>query len=55
VNAADTPSTAAREETDGKVVNLAFYRLKKSLLKEGFELATDEDGKVTLVLRLNNR
>ena len=35
-----------------KVVNLAVYKLKKSLRAEGFEVTTDENGKLKLVLRL---
>ncbi|MBL8020569.1 MAG: hypothetical protein JNM27_12945 [Leptospirales bacterium] len=34
-----------------KVVSLALYRIKKGLKKEGFELITDETGKLKLVLR----
>ncbi len=37
---------------DPKVVNLAYYRIKKSLQQEGFDLVTDADGKLTLVLRV---
>ncbi len=36
---------------DGKVVNLAVYKIKRSLRNEGFDLITDENGKLTLVLR----
>jgi len=35
-----------------KVVNLAVYRIKRSLKKEGFDLITNEKGKLTLVLRM---
>lgn len=41
-----------QRKTDGKVVNLAFYRIKRNLKKEGFDLITDENGKVTLVMRI---
>ena len=37
---------------DPKVVNLAYSRIKKSLKSEGFDLITDDQGKLTLVLRL---
>ncbi len=40
---------------DEKVVNLAVYKIKKSLKAEGFDLMTDENGRLTLVLRLPNR
>ncbi|HMU82359.1 MAG TPA: hypothetical protein PKE49_09280 [Leptospiraceae bacterium] len=36
-----------------KVVSLALYRIKKGLKKEGFELITDEQGKLKLVMRKN--
>ncbi len=36
-----------------KVVSLALYRIKKGLKKEGFELVTDEQGKLKLVMRKN--
>lgn len=39
-------------ESGGKVVNLAFYRIKKSLQSEGFDLISDDDGNLTLVMRL---
>ena len=34
-----------------KVVNLAVFKIKKSLRSEGFDLLTDDQGKLTLVLR----
>ena len=40
---------------DDKVVNLAVYKIKKSLKEEGFDLITDDKGKLTLVLRLPGR
>ena len=38
-------------KNDPKVVSLALYRIKKGLKKEGFELVTDETGKLKLVMR----
>ncbi|WP_167884768.1 hypothetical protein [Leptospira fluminis] len=35
-----------------KVVNLGFYKIKKSLKEEGFEVVERPDGKITLVLRI---
>lgn len=35
-----------------KVVNLALYRAKKALQKEGFEVVENPEGKITLVIRL---
>ncbi|EPG75036.1 hypothetical protein LEP1GSC058_0113 [Leptospira fainei serovar Hurstbridge str. BUT 6] len=35
-----------------KVVNLGFYRIKKTLKEEGFEVVEKPDGKITLVLRI---
>ncbi|MBX7056738.1 MAG: hypothetical protein K1X75_01640 [Leptospirales bacterium] len=46
---------AAASQSTSKVVNLAFYRLKRSLQAEGFDLITDADGKVTLVIRAHSR
>lgn len=40
------------EAEQGNVVNLAVYRIKKSLKKQGFDLVSDDSGKLTLVLRL---
>ena len=40
-------------QQDGPVVNLAVYKLKKSLQNEGFELVTDDSGKLKLVLRMS--
>lgn len=40
---------------DEKVVNLAVYKIKKSLKSEGFDLITDKNGKLTLVLRMPDR
>ncbi|MCZ8157999.1 MAG: hypothetical protein O9264_17895 [Leptospira sp.] len=34
------------------VVNLALYRAKKALEKEGFEVVENPEGKITLVIRL---
>ncbi|GBF49638.1 hypothetical protein LPTSP4_11540 [Leptospira ryugenii] len=34
------------------VVNLALYRAKKALEKDGFEVVENPDGKITLVIRL---
>lgn len=37
---------------DQKVVNLGLYRIKKSLLNEGFEVVENPDGKITLIIRV---
>lgn len=37
---------------DPKVVNLAYYRIKRSLKEEGFDLIADDQGKLKLVLRV---
>lgn len=37
---------------DPKVVNIAYYRIKRSLKEEGFDLIADEHGKLKLVLRV---
>lgn len=42
-----------REIPKGKVVNLAVYRAQKSLREEGFDLVMNDEGKLTLVLRLS--
>ncbi|WP_167884354.1 hypothetical protein [Leptospira ilyithenensis] len=34
------------------VVNLALYRAKKALEKDGFEVVENPEGKITLVIRL---
>ena len=40
---------------DEAVTNLAVYKIQKSLRTEGFELVTDNKGKLTLVIRINSR
>lgn len=45
------PSEPRKSETP-KVVNLGFYRIKKTLREEGFEVVEKADGKITLVLRV---
>lgn len=35
------------------VTNLAVYKIKKSLRQEGFDLITDKNGKLVLVIRMN--
>lgn len=40
-----------RDDKD-KVVDLNFYRIKKNLKSEGFEIVTNKDGKLTLVVRI---
>jgi len=42
-----TPSLLQR-----KVVNLALYKAKKALEKEGFEVIENAQGKITLVIRM---
>lgn len=50
------PASGTRQPSvPNKVVNLAYYRLKRSLQAEGFDLVTDQDGKVTLVIRHGRR
>ncbi|XDD45187.1 hypothetical protein AB3N60_10710 [Leptospira sp. WS39.C2] len=43
-----------QKQTDDKtnVVNLAIYRAKKALERDGFEVVENPDGKITLVIRL---
>ena len=45
-------ATAPPSSEDGKVVNLAYYRIKRSLQSEGFDLISDDDGNLTLVMRV---
>jgi len=40
------------DQKKNNVVNLAFYRAKKALEKDGFEVVENPDGKITLVIRL---
>jgi len=47
---ADSATQERREEK--KIVDLELYRIKKTLNKEGFDIVTNKDGKLTLVLRL---
>ncbi len=42
-------------DAGGKVVNLAFYRIKRSLKSEGFDLISDNEGNLTLVMRLRSK
>ena len=35
-----------------KIVNLNLYKIKKSLLNEGFEVVENSQGKITLVIRV---
>ncbi|MBM9547758.1 hypothetical protein JWG40_12065 [Leptospira sp. 201903074] len=44
------PQKPADEKTN--VVNLAIYRAKKALERDGFEVVENPDGKITLVIRL---
>ncbi|EMY61259.1 hypothetical protein [Leptospira terpstrae] len=44
------PQKPASEKTN--VVNLAIYRAKKALERDGFEVVENPDGKITLVIRL---
>jgi len=34
-----------------KVINLAVYKIRRSLREEGFDLLADETGKLTLAMR----
>ncbi|MCB1173946.1 MAG: hypothetical protein KDK39_10285 [Leptospiraceae bacterium] len=43
------------EGTDGKVLNFTYFRIKKSLEDEGFDLITDENGKLTVILKVPGR
>ena len=38
-----------------KVVNLAYYRIRRSLRVEGFDLVTDRNGDLRMVMRINNK
>ncbi|MCB1309610.1 MAG: hypothetical protein KDK30_15580 [Leptospiraceae bacterium] len=40
------------QKGNGKVVNLNYYRIRKSLREEGFDLVDDHNGKLKLVLRM---
>jgi hypothetical protein len=40
------------DQNQNNVVNLALYRAKKALQKDGFEVVENPDGKITLVIRL---
>ena len=42
-----------KEIEKDKVVDISLYRIRKSLKSEGFEVVTDENGKLKLVLRLH--
>ncbi|MCW7503599.1 hypothetical protein [Leptospira paudalimensis] len=44
------PQKQADDKTN--VVNLAIYRAKKALERDGFEVVENPDGKITLVIRL---
>jgi hypothetical protein len=48
------PKQKRSDLSKSKVVNLAVYRAQKSLREEGFDLIMNEEGKLTLVLRLSN-
>ncbi|MCB1166386.1 MAG: hypothetical protein KDK37_01775 [Leptospiraceae bacterium] len=37
-----------------KVVNLNVYKIQRALREEGFDLIRDNNGKLTLVLRMNS-
>jgi hypothetical protein len=37
------------------VVSLTLYRIIKGLIQEGFDLYTDEDGRITLIRRMRNQ
>ncbi|WP_165782504.1 hypothetical protein [Leptospira meyeri] len=39
-------------EEKTNVVNLAIYRAKKALERDGFEVVENPDGRITLVIRL---
>ena len=40
------------EAEKNKIVNLNLYKIKKSLLDEGFEVVENSKGKITLVIRV---
>ncbi|WP_167883624.1 hypothetical protein [Leptospira ognonensis] len=40
------------DQNKNNVVNLALYRAKKALEKDGFEVVENPEGKITLVIRL---
>ncbi|GBF38416.1 hypothetical protein AB3N61_03865 [Leptospira sp. WS58.C1] len=46
--------SSSRKSDPPKVVNLGFYRIKKTLREEGFEVVEKADGKITLVLRVKD-
>ncbi|WP_167884157.1 hypothetical protein [Leptospira idonii] len=41
-----------QDVSQDKVVNLAMYRAKKALERDGFEVVENPEGKITLVIRL---
>jgi len=49
---AETKENQENQEQD-KVVDINLFRIKKSLKSEGFEIVTDENGKLKLVLRIH--
>ena len=46
-------STSTSRAPGEKVVNLNVYRIQRALRQEGFDLIRDDNGKLTLVLRVN--
>ena len=51
----DNAATGPAANSDGKVINLAYYRIKRSLQSEGFDLISDDEGNLTLVMRVQGR
>jgi len=45
--------TETSKSNPNNIVNLNLYKIKKSLLQEGFEVIENPDGKITLVIRVS--
>lgn len=43
---------SSTKQKNNKIVNLNLFKIKKSLLDEGFEIVENADGKITLVIRV---
>lgn len=43
---------AKKNPASEKVINLNLYKIKKSLMEEGFEVEEGKDGRLKLIIRL---
>ena len=48
-------SYSAKSLKKDTVVSLTLYRVLKGLIKEGFDLYTDAEGRITLIRRMRNQ